>query len=276
MELARLGWVVILHGRDPLKMNSVAEEIKAKTGYSPRSYIADFGDLTAVTDMCRKIVDAEPVVDLLINNAGAGFEGLALTVDGYDHNIQVNFLAPLMLILALRPSMERTGRGRIINVCSDAQLALRLPVDFGIQRRQGLAYARSKLALVAVTRHLAPDLASRGLACFAVHPGSMVNTQLSRRLIECCPRFFRGKLRRKAAKAPALSEVAAFMARLASQKIDAELNGRFHSSEGIAKHHRQVESEPFRVALCEAAAAVIYPHLQSAGLSSDLLQQTRH
>lgn len=263
IELARRGWSVVLHGRDPAKIDRVAGEIEAAAGYVPRSYVADFGDLGAVAGMCRAVVEREARIDVLINNAGSGFGGLALTGDGHDRDMQVNFLAPFMLLWVLRHRVERA-----INICSDAQMPLRLPVDFGRQRRQGLAYARSKLALVAATRAFASD----GLACVAVHPGSMVDTQMSRRLIDACPWFFRRQLRRRAAQAPALGEVATLLAGIACEAIGVQFDGGFRTPAGLDRPHRQVDDPIFRAKLHEAAIAAISPHLRSVGLTADLQQ----
>ncbi|UXI68442.1 SDR family oxidoreductase [Tahibacter amnicola] len=107
-------------------------------------------------------------VDLLINNAGvlkAGERLGQVDAQSLTDSFVTNAAAPLLLVQALMPFLEKAANARIANISSQiASLAqttaFRTP-----------SYAMSKAALNMATRLLAAELAPRGISVGAFHPG---------------------------------------------------------------------------------------------------------
>ena len=102
-------------------------------------------------------------IDVLINNAGQGYEGLVADADieQYSYLYRLNMLGPLTAMREVVPLMRQTGGGRIINVCSPvAKLAL-----------SGLGlYASTKAALRVLTLTARSELAKDGIMVSLFYP----------------------------------------------------------------------------------------------------------
>ena len=106
-------------------------------------------------------------LDLLVNNAGAIHPARDLAdfkSEDWRAVIEVNLVAPAMLIRAAVPAMRTAGRGHIINVSS-------------IGGRKGArgrsAYRASKAALINLTESLAAELARDHIQVNCICPGSV-------------------------------------------------------------------------------------------------------
>src|SRR3954467_1383886 len=89
--LARLGWRVIITGRDEGKMRAAAQQIGGAT-----IRIADFASLADVRALAAAL-NEEPRIDALVNNVGIALSRQQVTQDGNDMMLQVNHLAPFLL-----------------------------------------------------------------------------------------------------------------------------------------------------------------------------------
>jgi NAD(P)-dependent dehydrogenase (short-subunit alcohol dehydrogenase family) len=127
---------------------------------------------------------------VLINNAGIGAgpdpARRETSADCFELRFAVNYLAPFLLTRRLLPLLRRTaehaGAARIVNVSSAAQRAIDFD-DVMLERGySGMrAYSQSKLALVMFTFDLAEELAETVVTVNALHPASMMDTNLVRR-----------------------------------------------------------------------------------------------
>ena len=174
-ELARGGWRVIITGRDEAKLRAAADEIG---GVELR--VADFASLGEVRQLAAQL-NAEPRIDVLINNIGIALSGRRVTQDGNDMVLQVNHLSPFLLTSLLIDRIKASAPARIVNVSSRAHRSAR---DYGFDDFQfarsynvGKAYARTKLYNVLFTRELARRLAGSGVTVNALHPG-VIRTQI--------------------------------------------------------------------------------------------------
>jgi len=182
-ELVRSGHVVLAHGRDPGRTESLVEELR--TEGDAEAFVADLASLAQVRELGAHVADAHPDLDVLINNAGvgAGSPGAAreLSADGHELRLAVNYLAPVALTRALLPVLRANAPARIVNVGSVGQD----PVDFDdIEFRRGYdgfaAYRRAKFALAAHTFTLAEELADTGIAVNVLHPATFMDTAMVR------------------------------------------------------------------------------------------------
>jgi NAD(P)-dependent dehydrogenase (short-subunit alcohol dehydrogenase family) len=127
IRLAQMGATVLLHGRNEEKCISVMKEIYKCTGNDKlRYYLADFASLSDVRRVAEEVKNQEDHLDVLINNAGIGAGKLsdkrrALSQDGYELRLAVNYLAPFLLTRLLLPVLRSSTSPHIVNVASVGQ-----------------------------------------------------------------------------------------------------------------------------------------------------------
>ncbi|MFA3919780.1 SDR family NAD(P)-dependent oxidoreductase [Ruegeria hyattellae] len=171
-RLASEGHRVLLHGRNPAKLDAAAAEVGGDT----QRYVADLSRLSEVVALADAIADQHDRLDVLINNAGVLKTPQPVTEDGMDVRFVVNTLAPYVLARRLLPLME--GSGRIINLSSAAQAPVNLQALAGTARLADMeAYAQSKLAITMWSRELAGEL-TEGPVVVAVNPGSLLASKM--------------------------------------------------------------------------------------------------
>lgn len=172
--LASAGAAVAVVGRNRANLATAVKQIRSEGGEA----MALAADVTAATqvDELRTSLGAQfESVDLLVNNAGIlGEPGRwwEMPPEDWWRVMEVNLKGVMLCVRAFLPEMLAHGRGRIINLGSNAGTA---PIS-------GLCpYAVSKAALLRLTDGLSEDLRGTGVTAFAVSPG-LVKTALSRRL----------------------------------------------------------------------------------------------
>ena len=117
-----------------------------------RAMSASASDLQIVLERIREALGGDGVA-VLVNNAAVQVLGSAdtLTADDWRATLDINLVAPFLLIQGLLPELERAN-GSVVNVAS---------VHAHLTKPGFVAYATSKAALVGLTRSLAVDLGSR-------------------------------------------------------------------------------------------------------------------
>jgi NAD(P)-dependent dehydrogenase (short-subunit alcohol dehydrogenase family) len=167
-ELVKQSATVLVHGRDPGKVERVVSEIGAARGL-----VADLSSL----DEVRRLADEVEELDTLVNNAGIVIPERLESADGYELTLAVNYLSHFLLTALLLPKLREPAR--IVNVSSIGQH----PLDFDdLAYEQDFngyyAYARSKLAQVLFTRSLAERLDDRDVTVNALHPATFMDTKM--------------------------------------------------------------------------------------------------
>lgn len=176
--LVSLGHHVLLHGRNPRKLEEVANTLSGLSGGGgvERS-VADLSRLAEVEAFAKAVTQKHEKLDVLINNAGVYQASDAVTQEGLDVRFAVNTIAPYLLTKRLLPLLRTSGR--VVNVSSAAQSAVNPKALAGhTHLSAGAAYAQSKLALNMWSRHLALSLKNAGPAIIAVNPGSMLGSKM--------------------------------------------------------------------------------------------------
>jgi len=170
--LVKAGHQVLIHGRSADKLAATRDELGLPQS---ATYAADLSDMREVTSLAQRVAADHPRLDVLINNAGVYTVAAPRTDDGLDVRFVVNTLAPYVLTRALLPQLDE--RARVVNLSSAAQAPVDLQALAGARAlTDSDAYAQSKLALTAWSRHLAeqPDAP----IVLAVNPGSMLATKM--------------------------------------------------------------------------------------------------
>jgi len=163
-RLASEGAHVAVVSRTEQHALSVAEEINSKGIGAAKAYAVDVADHALVQGVCARVLADFSRVDILVNNAGITRDGLSmrLAVDDWDAVLATNLKGAFNFYQGVARAMIGQRSGRIINITSVA----------GLRGNAGQAnYAASKAGLVALTKVIARELASRGITSNAVAPG---------------------------------------------------------------------------------------------------------
>ena len=121
--LAGDGHRVLLHGRNPAKLDAVAESLADLPG-TVEAYVADLSRLEEVGRLAEDILAKHQTLDVLINNAGVFKTSRPLADNGMDVRFVVNTIAPYLLTRRLLPHMP--AQGRVVNLSSAAQMPVNL------------------------------------------------------------------------------------------------------------------------------------------------------
>jgi NAD(P)-dependent dehydrogenase (short-subunit alcohol dehydrogenase family) len=181
-RLAARGAHVIVHGRNRERGEALIDEIERSGTGSAAFYAADLASLQEVRELATAIQRDYERLDVLVNNAGIwrpGASERALSADGHELHFAVNYLSGFLLTRLLLPLLHQSTPSRIVNVSSMAQT----PIDFDdVMLSRGYSgsrgYAQSKLAQVMFTFDLAAELEGSGVWVGALHPATLMNTQM--------------------------------------------------------------------------------------------------
>ncbi len=165
-SLARRKMHVILTARREDRLNALAEEIRALKNGAEAFVIR--GDLTApgeVDRIARESLAWKGRVDVLVNNAGAGRMRFLESLGPQEDILPVlnlDFVAPILLVRALLPSMIERRRGSIINIGSTSGL-MALPTSS--------IYCAAKFGLRGFNDALRREVRGMGIEVCLVCPG---------------------------------------------------------------------------------------------------------
>ncbi len=143
-------------------------EAKGTLGSAGRVFAEEL-DLTnegAVAAATKRTIAAAGKIDIVINNAGiTGGNGTTweLTPDVWRRVIEVNLVAPYLVCRAIVPHLIERKYGRIVNIAS-------------VAGKEGNAnashYSASKAGVIALTKSLGKELATKGILVNAVAPAA--------------------------------------------------------------------------------------------------------
>lgn len=141
--------------------------LAAELGSSALFVAHDVADAVQWADVVRQGEDAFGPIDTLVNNAGiigTIARTLELSVDDYQHVVNVNQIGPFLGMQAVIPSMLQKGGGSIVNISSVGGLVAHYFTS-------NLAYCASKFAVRGMTKQVALEFADRNIRVNSVHPG---------------------------------------------------------------------------------------------------------
>ena len=157
MRLAAAGGRVLLVARSEEKLGDIAARV-AEHGGIAHPHPADLTDTADLQRLTAEVLEAHGGVDILVNNAGRSIRrSLKLSYDrehDFERTMELNYLAPVRLVLAFLPGMRERGFGQVVNV-SSASVQVRTP--------RFAAYTASKAALDAFSDCAAAELLGDGI-----------------------------------------------------------------------------------------------------------------
>jgi NAD(P)-dependent dehydrogenase (short-subunit alcohol dehydrogenase family) len=141
-----------------------------RLGAGHRGYRLDLEDPDAIRSVVGQI-GAETGIDILINNAGFGvvFPAEQADVDVWDRTLRINLRAPWLMAAAALPYLKASGRGRIVNLSSQAGI---------VAIEEHAAYGASKAGLINLTKVMALEWARYGITTNAIAP-TVVETPMA-------------------------------------------------------------------------------------------------
>ena len=167
LELAELGYVVILTARDKEKATEATSFIKKTAPNSSiYAYELDVTDPESVKNLFSYVNKEFGQLDVLVNNAGIMSENtdtLKVNLEDLQNTMATNFLGPLQVSQSLMPLLSKT-KGKIINVSSGMGALNETYHGY-------TGYQLSKTALNALTILMSNDVSTLGIRVFAVCPG---------------------------------------------------------------------------------------------------------
>jgi 3-oxoacyl-[acyl-carrier protein] reductase len=175
ITFAKEGSKVALIDIDIERAEKTAEEIRKMDGKA-FAYRTDISNLGEVESMVKWILDKTDEIDILVNNAGVTQDNLIIkmTEQQWDKVLNINLKGAFNCCKTIARYMLKQRKGRIINIAS----------IIGIIGNIGqVNYAASKAGLIALTKTLAKEFASRGINVNAIAPG-FIKTQMTEKLPE--------------------------------------------------------------------------------------------
>ena len=178
LGLARMGAHLAITGRDRVRTEDAAREIRAAGGGQADMLVAELSSQSEVRRLAEEVLQSLSRIDVLINNVGGYWDTRHVTVDGLERTFALNHLAPFLLTNLLLDKLKQSAPARVVMVSSNAHAAGR--IDFGdLQGERSYsgarAYSQSKLANILFSYELARRLPATSVTANALHPG-LVNT----------------------------------------------------------------------------------------------------
>ena len=160
-----------------------AADASAFEGSAPgraRALLLDVTDFDAIPGKVAEAERSDGPIDVLVNNAGYGHEGVLeeSSIDDLQRQFAANVFGPVAMIKAVLPGMRARRRGRIINVTSMGGFITMPGISF---------YCGSKFALEGISEALGKEVAPFGIHVTALAPGQF-RTDWAGRSMDRTPR----------------------------------------------------------------------------------------
>ncbi len=146
---------------------ALTSKIAAAGFPTPAYFHCDLTDIAALQNTMREVLLQNPIIDVLINNAGNDTRHKIedVTSEFWDRTMAVNLKQQFFMAQAVIPAMKRTQRGSILNMSS---------IGWMIPSMNVAVYATAKAAIVGLTRTLAHELGANNIRVNSILPGAIL------------------------------------------------------------------------------------------------------
>lgn len=148
----------------------------------------DLTSMKSIRECAQNILDTEPQINILVNNAGMMTSHKTETEDGFETQFGTNHLAHFLLTMLLLPRIRNSTPARIVTVSSAAHKGYGIHLDDLNYKKRPYktmeAYSQSKIANIMFSSELAAKLKEHnieGVNTYSLHPG-MIKTEFGRNL----------------------------------------------------------------------------------------------
>jgi 3-oxoacyl-[acyl-carrier protein] reductase len=214
------GATVALSGTRVEPLQALAAELGDRVHVLP----CNLSDAEAVNALPKQAAEAMGSVDILVNNAGITRDNLFMRMseEEWADVIEVNLTATMRLCKGVVRGMMKARWGRIVNISSVV----------GATGNPGQAnYAASKGGMVAMSKAIAYEVASRGITVNCVAPG-FIETAMTDKLTEDQKAAILGQV--PAGRMGTPEEIAAAVLYLASPEAAYMTGATLHVNGGMA------------------------------------------
>lgn len=142
--------------------------------------LLDVTDYARVAEAVKQVEQDAGPIDVLVNNAGYGHEGVLeeSSIDDLQRQFAANVFGPVAMIKAVLPGMRQRRSGHIVNVTSMGGFITMPGISF---------YCGSKFALEGISEALGKEVSSLGIRVTALAPGQF-RTDWAGRSMDRTPR----------------------------------------------------------------------------------------
>ncbi|BFT32276.1 SDR family NAD(P)-dependent oxidoreductase [Alteromonas sp. D210916BOD_24] len=177
LEMAELGHDLILLYRDKNKLETTLSLLDTVAPLANlHAYSVDLADIESVKSVALAISQNHEQIDVLVNNAGAFQMTKEMTPSGHEKTMMVNYFSHFVLTMMLLDNLRAAEQGRIINVSSECYKLRAYSMDDSEMMPKyhwGLAYNRSKLAQIQLTKMLKDKFKDDNITVTSVNPGAI-------------------------------------------------------------------------------------------------------
>jgi NAD(P)-dependent dehydrogenase (short-subunit alcohol dehydrogenase family) len=175
--LAGMGATIGFVCRNRIKGEAAINAIKEKTkNNNINLFIADLSSQADIRRLALELKAKFPVIDVLVNNAGAINQERTSTIDGFETTFAVNHLAYFLLTNLLLDNLKAAPKARIVSVASEASRMGKINFDdlqLTNHYSSWKSYGQSKLANILFTYELARRLQGTNITVNCLHPGGV-------------------------------------------------------------------------------------------------------
>ena len=194
---------------------------------SVRGAVVELTDDAAVAAATAQAVADEGRIDILVNNAGiTGGNAVTWELDPavWRRVVEVNLIAPYLTCRHVVQTMLAQGYGRIVNIASVA----------GKEGNPNAShYSASKAGLIALTKSLAKEVATKGVLVNAITP-AVAKTAMFDQMTQAHIDYMLGKI--PMGRFVEVGEIAAMVAWLASEECSFSTGAVFDLTGGRATY----------------------------------------
>ena len=170
LALADVGADVVLVGRDPVSLETTANDIRG-LGREVVAIVGDVGIPAECEEVCRTVLAEHGPIDILINNVGGRRINVPLedqTLEQWREILDINLTSAFLCLKHIGGAMVKRGQGgRIINIASISGMIANRGIG-------GRSYETSKAAVMHLSRAAAADWAPHGVTVNAICPGGFM------------------------------------------------------------------------------------------------------
>jgi NAD(P)-dependent dehydrogenase (short-subunit alcohol dehydrogenase family) len=185
IAFAKAGANIFLGGRTAEKLEAAGREVAANGG-QVHTHQLDLMSVSSVDRFADAVSALDRPVDVLLNNAGIFGGPLARNELGIESGLMTSFVGHAVLTSRLASLLVRRPGARVVCVSSSGHHGSPVMLDdLNFSNREyspGLSYGQSKSACCLLAVKVATALHCQAVDAFALHPGVIRTTGLSRSL----------------------------------------------------------------------------------------------